>query len=194
MKRKANEVNKNKAERERTYDIYEGSMKYEDEKQNSEYAELSLFYRLFKFTLHSDRKSQRFIYQIAIFILNKIYQYKTIPDSEEEKCMAFDMFMETEPGKKFQQSNSSQISRFTNDRKDKLIDFVKEIISKIIEGKIDSDDGDALFKINTRDDQNIYRSDGANCELSSEIKYLLFEIVNIIKNASKSYSSNNIIY
>ena len=55
--------------------------------------------------------------------------------------------------------------------KEKLLEFVKEIIQKLLEGKIDSDEGDVLFKMNSDDQNPSSKSEGA-AELSSEIKYL----------------------
>lgn len=85
----------------------------------------------------------------------------------------------------------SQISQVIYDRKEKLLEFIKELVTKLLdEGYLEAEDPNRPFKMKTFDDQN-ENQQSESYELSMEIKYLFHEIINM--NRSK-YKSQDAIY
>lgn len=148
----------------------------------------SLFYKLFKLILNKDPATKQFIYLVSIYIINRVMSHKTIPDSDEQHYMAFDIQFESETSQKIAQANEAHLDGYLEKRKNDLLEFVTQFFDKLVNDILDIDDPKQrrfeLKIFNGKDEEPL---DQAKDEalyvptLPPEMQYFLFKAMETMK-------------
>ena len=156
---------------------------------------LSLFYKIFKIMLDRDAKTKRYKWILWIYILNKLFNKKITPDSDDERKVAYDILLENRDNLDGRGISRQKDIVLVKHRKEELLEFCKNIFDKIVQGKIDIEDGSHYFKLKEQTSkQNADESDddplSYEVKISPEIEYLIYEVYKTI-NQNPSHSHNS---